>query len=63
MASKLHAKCQAISLSGSDGEVFRVRAVSAQIGRLEASMADVTDEAVSNVELLLARERPKLRWR
>ena len=54
MAPKLRAKAQAISVNASDGEVFRVRAVSSQIGWLETSMADTAAQAVSNVELLLS---------
>jgi hypothetical protein len=54
MASKLRAKSQAISANASDEEVFRVRAVSSQIGWLETSMADAAAQAVSNVELLLS---------
>ncbi len=54
MAPKLRAKSQAISANASDEEVFRVRAVSSQIGWLETSMADAAAQAVSNVELLLS---------
>jgi hypothetical protein len=54
MAPKLRAKSGATSENASDGDVFRVRAVSSQIGWLETSMADATAEAVSNVELLLS---------
>ncbi len=54
MASKLRAKSQAISANASDEEVFRVRAVSSQIGWLETSLADAAAQAVSNVELLLS---------
>jgi hypothetical protein len=54
MAPKLLAKSQARSANGSDEEIFRVRAVSAQIGWLETSMPDVAAEAVSNIELLLS---------
>jgi hypothetical protein len=53
MAPKLRAKCQAMSANRSAEEVFRVRAVSAQIGWLETSMAEAAAQAVSNVELLL----------
>jgi hypothetical protein len=53
MAPKLRAKSAAMSASASDEEVFRVRAVSSQIGWLETSMADAAAEAVFNVELLL----------
>ncbi len=56
MAPKLRAKSHAVS---ADGEIFRVRAVSAQIGWLETSMADVAAEAVSNVELLLSTGAPE----
>ena len=52
-APKLRAKSLTMSANGSDAEVFRVRAVSAQIGWLETSMADIAAEAISNVELLL----------
>jgi hypothetical protein len=54
MAPKLQAKSRAISAAALGSEVFRVRAVSSQIGWLETSLADVAAEAVSNVELLLA---------
>ena len=53
MAPKLRAKAQAMSANASDKEVFRVRAVSSQIGWLETSMADAAAQAVSDVELLL----------
>jgi hypothetical protein len=53
MAPKSRAKSAAMSASTSDDGVFRVRAVSSQIGWLETSMADAAAEAVSNVELLL----------
>ena len=43
-----------MSANRSDQEVFRVRAVSAQIGWLETSMAEAAARAVSNVELLLS---------
>jgi hypothetical protein len=59
MAPKLLAKAQAISENGSDGEVFRVRAVSSQIGWLETSMADAAGQAVSDVELLLTSGGPE----
>jgi hypothetical protein len=54
MAPKLRAKSRAISASLSGEEIFRVRAVSSQIGWLETSMADAAAQAVSNVELLLS---------
>jgi hypothetical protein len=54
MAPKLRAKFWAVSASSSDEEVFRVRAISSQVGWLETSMADVAAQAVSNVELLLS---------
>jgi hypothetical protein len=54
MAPKLRAKSLAISANASEGEVFRVRAVSSQIGWLGTSMADAAAQAVSNVELLLS---------
>ena len=53
MAPKLLAKSRATSAAALESDVFRVRAVSAQIGWLETSMADVAAEAVSNVELLI----------
>jgi hypothetical protein len=59
MAPKLRAKAQAISVNLSDEEVFRVRAVSSQIGWLETSMADAAAEAVANVELLLSTGVPE----
>jgi hypothetical protein len=37
----------------SDEEIFKIRAVSAQIGWLETSMAEAAAHAISNVELLL----------
>jgi hypothetical protein len=52
-APKLKAKSLAISSGTSASEVFRARALSAQIGWLETSLADVAAEAVSNVELLM----------
>ena len=54
MAPKLLAKADAISSNASDKEMFRVRAVSSQIGWLETSMTDTAAGAVSNVELLLS---------
>jgi hypothetical protein len=54
MAPKLRAKSQPMSAGTSDGELFRVRAVSSQIGWLETSMADAAAVAVSTVELLLS---------
>jgi hypothetical protein len=59
MAPKLRAKSQAMSAGTSDGGVFRVRAVSSQIGWLETSMADAAAESVSNVELLLSTGAPE----
>jgi hypothetical protein len=53
MAPKLRAKSEAMTASTREREVFRVRAVSSQIGWLETSMADAAAESVSNVELLL----------
>jgi hypothetical protein len=53
IAPKLRAKAQAISTYASGEEVFRIRAVSSQIGWLETSMADAAAQAVSDVELLL----------
>jgi hypothetical protein len=58
MAPKLRAKSEAMSASTSDGEVFRVRAVSSQIGWLETSLADAAAEAIFNVELLLGAGVP-----
>jgi hypothetical protein len=60
MSPKLRAKSEAMSASASQGEVFRVRAVSSQIGWLETSMADAAAEAVSNVELLLVTGAPEV---
>jgi hypothetical protein len=54
MAPKLRARSQATLASRSDEEVFRVRAVSSQIGWLETSLADAAAQAVSDVELLLS---------
>jgi len=54
MAPKLLAKSQAIAANVSDEELFRVRAISAQIGWIETSMADVGAEAIANVEQLLS---------
>lgn len=59
MAPKLLAKSHATSANSSDEEVFRVRAVSSQIGWLETSLADVTAQAVANVELLLSTGAPE----
>jgi hypothetical protein len=59
MAPKLRAKSEARSASLSDEKVFRVRAVSSQIGWLETSMADAAAQAVSNVELLLSAGVPE----
>jgi hypothetical protein len=53
MAPKLMAKSRAMSANRPDGEVFRVRAVSSQIGWLETSMAEAAAQAISNVELLM----------
>jgi hypothetical protein len=52
-APKLRAKFEAKSANRSGSEVFRVRAISSQIGWLETSLADVAAEVVSNVELLM----------
>jgi hypothetical protein len=54
MAPKLQAKSASMSANRSDEEVFRVRAVSAQIGWLETSLAEAAAQAVFNVELLLS---------
>ncbi|SHI05160.1 hypothetical protein [Bradyrhizobium erythrophlei] len=59
MAPKLRAKSRAVSANASDGEVFRVRAVSSQIGWLETSMADAAAQAASNIELLLGTGEPE----
>jgi hypothetical protein len=53
MAPKLRAKARAMTANASDQELFLVRAVSAQIGWLETSLAYVAAQSVSNVELLL----------
>jgi hypothetical protein len=53
MAPKLLAKSQASSTNLSDEALFRVRAVSAQIGWLETSIAEAAAQAVANVEALL----------
>jgi hypothetical protein len=59
MAPKLLAKSKAKFKNASDEEVFRVRAVSSQIGWMETSMADAAAQAVSNVELLLSGGAPE----
>ena len=59
MAAKLLAKSQAMSANRSAEVVFRVRAVSAQIGWLETSMAEAAAQAVANVELLLSSGVPE----
>jgi hypothetical protein len=53
LAPKLLAKSVATSANLPNGEVFRVRAVSAQIGWLETSLAETAAQAISNVEALL----------
>ena len=53
MAPKLLAKSLAMSAKLPAHEVFRVRAVLAQIGWLETSVSDAAAQAVFNVELLL----------
>jgi hypothetical protein len=53
MVPKPRAKFEAMSAKASGTEMFRLSAVSSQIGWLETSMADAAAEAVSNVELLL----------
>jgi hypothetical protein len=53
VAPKLRAKSEAMSANASDDEIFRVRAVSSQIGWLETLIADAAAQAVSNVELQL----------
>jgi hypothetical protein len=58
MAPKLLAKSRAMSANRSDEEIFKVRAVSAQIGWLETSMAEAAAQAVANVELILSPETP-----
>jgi hypothetical protein len=59
VAPKMRAKSQAIAANTSDGEVFRLRAVSSQIGWLKTSIADATAGAVSNIELLLSTRAPE----
>jgi hypothetical protein len=59
MTPRLLAKAKVMSNNVSDEEVFRVRAVSSQIGWLETSMADAAAQAVANVELLLSSEMPE----
>jgi hypothetical protein len=54
MAPKLRAKSQAMSANLSNGELFRVRNVSSQIGWLETLLSDAAAQAVANVELLLS---------
>jgi hypothetical protein len=54
MAPKLLAKSRTASCGASQTEIFHARAVSAQIGWLETSMADAAAQAVSNIELLLS---------
>jgi hypothetical protein len=54
MAPKLLAKSRAMSANLWDEEIFKIRAVSAQIGWIETSMAEAAAQAVSNVELLLS---------
>jgi hypothetical protein len=63
MAPKLLAKADAISSNASAKEMFRVRAVSSQIGWLETSMTDTAAGAVSNVELLLSSRASESSWR
>jgi hypothetical protein len=53
MAPKLLAKPRAMSANRSDKEIFKIRALSAQIGWLETSMAEAAAHAISNVEMLL----------
>jgi hypothetical protein len=60
MAPKLLAKTQAVQSGRSDRDVFQVRAVSAQIGWLETSIAAAAARAIENVELLLVQEPPAL---
>jgi hypothetical protein len=59
MGPKLRAKSHAILTNRSDEEIFRVRAISSQIGWLETSMAEVAAKAISNVELLLSSGAPE----
>jgi hypothetical protein len=59
MGPKLLAKSQAMFANLLDKDVFRVRAISAQIGWLETSMADVTAQTIANVELLLSTGVPE----
>lgn len=59
MAPKLSARSDAMLANLSDRDVFRVRAVSSQIGWLETSMADAAAAAVAQVELLLSTGSPE----
>ena len=65
MAPKLRAKSQAMSANRSDEEVFRVRAVSSQVGWLETSMAEAAAPCRCRaVELLLSTgTSADFRWR
>ncbi|MGY3413296.1 hypothetical protein ACVWZV_009462 [Bradyrhizobium sp. GM5.1] len=54
MAPNLRAKSQAISANLSDEEVFRVRAVSSEVGWFELRWPTPRPQSVSNVELLLS---------
>jgi hypothetical protein len=60
MAPKLRAKSQAKSANKSDEEVFRVRAISSQIGWLETSTPRPKPFPTSSCTC--ARERPKAPW-
>jgi hypothetical protein len=59
MAPKLLAKAKATSTNPSAKEIFRVRAVSSQIGWLETSIADAAAQAVFNVEALVGMGEPE----
>jgi hypothetical protein len=54
MGPKLLAKSEAMSTGASAKTLFESRAVAAQVGWLETSIAAVAAEAVHNVELLLS---------
>jgi len=54
MAPKLLAKATAMTANLSNEAVFEIRAVSAQIGWLETSLAYAAAHAISNVEALLS---------
>lgn len=56
MAPKLEAKSMALSNKLPIEAIFKVRAISAQVGWLETSMATEAARAISNVETLLSTE-------